>query len=303
MKNKKKNIILEEMFKPRIPMIMVIIMLMVWIYLVINNYYKFNQINFSILEQYFSLDEYGKMLGLENYIVLLKNVVVMFYGFIIFFSIYSLGNKVIDLFDFKEISFTEKILFSLSVGFLLILNLFFILGIFGFLYKSLLVGVTLIFCFVGLYDIFVKDKNEIFNRLKIKFFGIEKIWLLITLFLSIIILTLGINKKKVRLGIVHTNENGKLIISPKTFDSAAYYVIKNIKGIRDVNIETFIDVDGIEITVDAVVLTDINIPELTTEVQTTLKNYIETTTGIMVKLVHFHVKDISPQTQSMPRVR
>jgi len=126
---------------------------------------------------------------------------------------------------------------------------------------------------------------------------------LILIILSIIILTLGINKKKVRLGIVHTNENGKLIISPKTFDSAAYYVIKNIKGIRDVNIETFIDVDGIEITVDAVVLTDINIPELTTEVQTTLKNYIETTTGIMVKLVHFHVKDISPQTQSMPRVR
>lgn len=111
------------------------------------------------------------------------------------------------------------------------------------------------------------------------------------------VLLIGFQKKKVRLGIIHKNDLGNLIISPKTFESAGYNALKDIKGIKDVAVEISFDDNGIEYNIDVSVLNDINIPELTVEVQNAIKNHVETLIGIPVNNVNMHIKDIvAPQT-------
>lgn len=111
------------------------------------------------------------------------------------------------------------------------------------------------------------------------------------------VMFIGIKKKKVRLGIIHSNELGNLVISPKTFESAGYSAIKDIKGIKDATIEIEFDESGVEYYIDAVVINEVNIPELAKEVQNSVKNHVETLIGIPVKSVNLHVKDmVAPQT-------
>ncbi|WAM34745.1 alkaline shock response membrane anchor protein AmaP [Caldicellulosiruptor morganii] len=120
---------------------------------------------------------------------------------------------------------------------------------------------------------------------------------LLMIVMGFAVMFIGVKKKKVRLGIIHTNEFGNLVISPKTFESAGYSAIKDIKGIKDAAIEIEFDESGVEYNIDALVVSDVNIPELTKEVQNAIKNHVETVIGIPVKSVNLHVKDmVAPQT-------
>ncbi|WAM32571.1 alkaline shock response membrane anchor protein AmaP [Caldicellulosiruptor naganoensis] len=120
---------------------------------------------------------------------------------------------------------------------------------------------------------------------------------LLIIIMGFAVMFTGVKKKKVRLGIIHANELGNLVISPKTFESAGYSAIKDIKGIKDAVIEIDFDENGVEYHIDALVVSDVNIPELTKEVQNAIKNHVETAIGIPVKSVNLHVKDmVAPQT-------
>ncbi|MEZ0535751.1 alkaline shock response membrane anchor protein AmaP [Caldicellulosiruptoraceae bacterium PP1] len=121
--------------------------------------------------------------------------------------------------------------------------------------------------------------------------------------LSIYILTIGIKKRKIRLGIIHVNDKGQLIISPKTFESSAYYVLKKYSSVKDAIVETSFNEEGIEFTIDASIMNETNIPELTNDIQNNLKNYIENITGVKVTMVNLHIKDVYIPQPNTLRVR
>ncbi len=187
--SKKKNEILQDMFVLRIPMFVFIIGIIIWFYLVISNYYSVNNINIFILEQYFSLEEFGEEVGLGNILSFIKNLISPFFAMLIFFAAYSIGKKIFLWLKFPKISLLEKIIFSVSLGFLFLIIASYIFGIAGLFYKNILVGVVIVLSFLGVYDLFITgEKREFIESGKIKFYGIEKLWILLILFLSFIIL-------------------------------------------------------------------------------------------------------------------
>ncbi|ADQ40499.1 hypothetical protein Calkr_0985 [Caldicellulosiruptor acetigenus I77R1B] len=119
---------------------------------------------------------------------------------------------------------------------------------------------------------------------------------LLLIIMGFSVMFIGVKKKKARLGIIHTNEFGNLLISPKTFESAGYNAVKDIKGIKDASIEIEFDESGVIYYIDAIVTNDVNVPELTKEVQNAIKSHVEVAIGIPVKAINFHVKDmVAPQ--------
>jgi len=125
----------------------------------------------------------------------------------------------------------------------------------------------------------------------------------IVILLGVGVLFIGFKMKNTRFGIIHANELGKLIISPKSFESAGYNVLKDIKGIKDAKVEINFDDSGIEYYVDISVINDLNVPDLTLEIQTAIKKHVENLIGIPVKSVNIHIKDLIAPQASITHVR
>ncbi|AZT90144.1 alkaline shock response membrane anchor protein AmaP [Caldicellulosiruptor changbaiensis] len=161
---------------------------------------------------------------------------------------------------------------------------------------TLIVIVAAIFAILLPLNVFSVDivQSAVYEYINNPIYGLVPLAIIV---MGFAVMFIGIKKKRVRLGIIHTNELGNLVISPKTFESAGYSAIKDIKGIKDATIEIEFDESGVEYHVDALVINDVNIPELTKEVQNAIKNHVETSIGIPVKSVNLHVKDmVAPQT-------
>ncbi len=189
-KNKKSKTksVEENKFVPRVSLMFVIPIIFIWFYVVLSNYYKSNTINFFIWQQYFSLKEFGSF-SILSYFNFLKNLPSLFFAFLIFFSAYFVGKKLAELFKFNFSDVTEKLLVSLVLGFFCLTPFYFIIGILGFFYKNLLVGITLFICLVAVIEL--KFKKNVEHKIVIeipKLDGIEKLWVLLTFLLFFVVL-------------------------------------------------------------------------------------------------------------------
>ena len=187
MKNKKKNKIEQEGFtKERIHKSIIIVVLSIWIYIVISNYYKHNVFNFPIISNYFSLEGYSSGF---NLLYVLSHFSSIFFALLIFLSAYGIGSKIIEIFNLevKTFSFTEKLLFSISFGFGTLFVLLFVIGILGILYKPVVLTMVIIFDFLGVYQL-VKNRKEIVEFELPKFNFLEKLLIGLCLTISFVVL-------------------------------------------------------------------------------------------------------------------
>lgn len=95
-------------------------------------------------------------------------------------------------------------------------------------------------------------------------------------------------------GVSRPAEFGDVKISAETFESLSLRVIKQIPGIKDVKVEVLVLNGELIIEAKLLVIPDINIPQVTAEVQSKIKSYIESITEINVKEVRVSVDNVAP---------
>ncbi len=98
-------------------------------------------------------------------------------------------------------------------------------------------------------------------------------------------------------GILLENESGKLLISIETIENLVKGVIVGFENVKSTNCKVKLDkqVNNVIIDLNLVVSSDTIIKDLSTNIQTRVKEVIKTTTEIEVKQVNIKIKNIEAQ--------
>lgn len=99
-------------------------------------------------------------------------------------------------------------------------------------------------------------------------------------------------KKKRKLPITVSTDNGNIQIAHETIESTAKAVAKSYEEVKDVNAKMVGKNKGIEIYMTILVSQDTNIRALTRSIQDEVKNKIHETTGVLVLNTDIKVKNI-----------
>lgn len=103
-----------------------------------------------------------------------------------------------------------------------------------------------------------------------------------------------------REGIIKPSEFGDIKISTQTFESLALRSVRQISGIKDVKVRVDMTPEGVAIYAKMLVLPDINMPKIVSEVQARMKDYVESMTDVSVKEVRVDVENVAQVV--VPRV-
>jgi len=95
--------------------------------------------------------------------------------------------------------------------------------------------------------------------------------------------------------IVSDGELGKVCITLGAVESLVQKVIRDIEEVMESKISIKKKENGVSIILKITVNYDVTIPDLTSEMQTAIKNYVEATAGISVISVRIVVSDVSNQ--------
>lgn len=117
---------------------------------------------------------------------------------------------------------------------------------------------------------------------------------------SIVVLLAGLKttiflsdfKKKRKMPITVSTDNGNVQIAHETIESTAKAVAKNYEEVKDVNAKMVGKNKGVEIYMTILVSQDTNIRALTRSIQDEVKNKIHETTGVLVLNTDIKVKNI-----------
>ena len=95
-------------------------------------------------------------------------------------------------------------------------------------------------------------------------------------------------------GILLENESGKLLISIETIENLVKGVIAGFGNVKSINCKVKLDkqINNVTIDLNLIVSADTIIKDLSTNIQTRVKEVIKTTTEIEVKQVNIKIKNI-----------
>jgi uncharacterized alkaline shock family protein YloU len=115
---------------------------------------------------------------------------------------------------------------------------------------------------------------------------------LLFLGVSVTFLLSGISDDKDKKSISKFTEIGEIKISLNSIENIALTASKRLNGIKESKAYVYKGVEGVTIVVRAVVLSDINIPTLSEDIQVKVKKTVEETSGIKVNEVKVVVDNI-----------
>jgi len=118
---------------------------------------------------------------------------------------------------------------------------------------------------------------------------------LILLLVSLRLLVYALKSKRLPETIVRDSELGMVCITLSAVESIVQKVIRDIEDVKESEIYIKKQGDGVSITLKITVNYDVIIPEITSELQKTIKDYVESTAGISVKDVRISVNNVSNQ--------
>ncbi len=101
-------------------------------------------------------------------------------------------------------------------------------------------------------------------------------------------------------GILIQNENGKLFVSKETIQNLVSGVVKEVEGAQDVLAKVVLTKAN-EINIDVVLYVSENviITELSTSLQTKIKEVIKKTIDVDIKEVNIQIKNITPKQENV----
>lgn len=110
--------------------------------------------------------------------------------------------------------------------------------------------------------------------------------------LSITFLMSGFRSAKDKKGVSKHTNIGEIKISLDTLESIALGASKKLNGVKETKASLVKQEDGISVVVRAVVMSDINIPLLSEDIQVKVKKSIEDSSGIKVNDVKVIIENI-----------
>ncbi len=117
--------------------------------------------------------------------------------------------------------------------------------------------------------------------------------------ISVRLLLYSTGRMSGRQAIVHETPLGQIRVTLHAVENLIKKVVRQIKGVRDVKAYvTATKQNTIEVQLRAVVSPEINIPEVSTEIQQTVKEYILDVVGISVASVRVFIENISAEAKT-----
>jgi uncharacterized alkaline shock family protein YloU len=110
--------------------------------------------------------------------------------------------------------------------------------------------------------------------------------------LNITYLFSGIRMSKDKKGVSKYTNIGEIKISLNSIENIALNASRRLNGVKDTKAHVSKSEDGVSVTIKAVVLADINIPDVSSDIQVKVKNSIESATGVRVNDVKVMVENI-----------
>lgn len=189
-----------SLFKSRIPIFITVVFFIFWIYIVLTNYYKRNPVYSGVFENFLSVSSTNT--NLDTIIkVWVNHFLSILIVLLIFFSAYSIGQKIFLLFKLENLKPLESFIFSISLGLGIIILFVFLIGIIGLLYKSIIFISAIPIVIYGLFQIYNKKKVSVTDNKKVKkqkvdqkpktipkFYFLQKLWVFIVFIAALVIL-------------------------------------------------------------------------------------------------------------------
>ncbi len=115
---------------------------------------------------------------------------------------------------------------------------------------------------------------------------------LAVLAVSVILLLSGTNDDTEKRTISKKTEIGEIKVSLNSIESIALAATKRLSGIKEAKANVYKGMEGVTVVIKAVVLSDVNIPILSEDIQVKVKKTVEDTSGIRVIEVKVIVDNI-----------
>jgi len=115
---------------------------------------------------------------------------------------------------------------------------------------------------------------------------------LVFVFVNLGFLLSGFLTNKKNREISNVTEAGEIIISLNTIETISINVSRKFSGVREVKTNAKLNGEFVNISIKMIVLSDINVPALSAEIQNKVKKTIEETVGIKVGTVKIIVDNV-----------
>lgn len=93
--------------------------------------------------------------------------------------------------------------------------------------------------------------------------------------------------------LIKNTELGMIRVSINTLDTLVQKAVRGFQEVKDVRSLVVPDPDGIRVRLNIQLMPDINIPEISQSVQNKVKEYVESTAGIIVKEVYIYIDNLT----------
>jgi uncharacterized alkaline shock family protein YloU len=121
---------------------------------------------------------------------------------------------------------------------------------------------------------------------------------LVFFILSLIFLLSGIRSGKDKKSVSKHTNIGEIKISLSTIENIALAASRKLNGVKETKASVFSKDDTVSITLNTVVLTDVNIPEISAGMQESVKKAVEQTSGVAVNDVKIIVENVHTVSQN-----
>lgn len=168
-----------------------------------------------------------------------------------------------------------------------------------------------------IYTLFLAVVSVLVILFSTKIFPLEEYWTrlellygrwevgvvgLIFLLMSMRFLLSGIKSQHFPEATIKDGELGNICISLNAIENLILKITRDFEKVKDVKVNLRKKEDGISIKLKLVVTNDVVIPDLTAELQKTVKDYVESTTGINVEQININVDNVfNPYKQNKQR--
>jgi uncharacterized alkaline shock family protein YloU len=102
--------------------------------------------------------------------------------------------------------------------------------------------------------------------------------------------------------IVHHNEMGDVHVSLDAVKNLVDKIARHTRGVRGVKVIVSNDIQGLKVSLNAVISPESNVPTVSAEIQRRVHDYIKNTVGVELADVHILVENISNDFKSKQRV-
>lgn len=161
------------------------------------------------------------------------------------------------------------------------------------------VAMVVVSAFAILFSLKVFSLDYFWTRL-VYFYGRWEMGAVAGIFLvgSILILLSGFRNRKIPESVINNGEMGSVSISFNAVENLILKAANNVERLKDVKVKLKPREDSLSIILKVTVAPDTNIPELTSELQRVVKDYVESMAGISVREIKVKVENIAiPQKQ------